>query len=212
MIRRMVLAAVGSLAGAFVLDRWLGGLSVDGDGRPIRVPIRTRVEIDAPITAVWARLADIETQPDWMTEMKRVRLSTDGPVGVGTRGEAEVRILGIPVTDPVEVTEFSAPHRFAIRHEGRFSGAGLLTLDTLDGGRRTRVEWAETLVPPVLPNLGALVQGPILQRVFQADLERLKTLVEADRGTVPIATDAADTHPVAPVAAASNGHGTRSGG
>ena len=39
-----------------------------------------------------------------------------------------------------------------------------------------------------------------------------QTLVEADRGTVPIATDAADTHPVAPVAAASNGHGTRSGG
>ncbi len=212
MIRRMVLAAVGSLAGAFVLDRWLGGLSVDGDGRPIRVPIRTRVEIDAPISAVWARLADIETQPDWMTEMKRVRLSTDGPVGVGTRGEAEVRILGIPVSDPVEVTEFSAPHRFAIRHEGRFSGTGLLTLDTLDGGRRTRVEWAETLVPPVLPNLGALVQGPILQRVFQADLERLKVLVETERGTLTIATDGADTHPVAPVAAGSNGHGTRSGG
>jgi carbon monoxide dehydrogenase subunit G len=210
MIRRIVAAAVGGLAGAFFLDRWLGGLSVDGDGRPIRVPIRTRIEIDAPIAAVWARLADIETQPDWMTEMKRVRLTSDGPVGVGTRGEADVRILGFQVSDPVEVVEFSAPHRFAIRHEGRFRGGAILTLDTLDGGRRTRVEWAETLIPPILPNLGGLVQGPILQRVFQADLERLKALVEADRDALAPTADAADTRPIAPVPAGSNGHGTRS--
>jgi uncharacterized protein YndB with AHSA1/START domain len=212
MIGRMVVAAAGSLLGAFALDRWLGGLSVDEDGRPIQVPIRTRIEIDAPIAMVWARLSDIEAQPDWMTDLKRVRLTTNGPVGVGTRGEGQVRILGIPVNDPVEVTEFSAPHRFAIRHEGRFSGHGLLTLDTLDGGRRTRVEWAETLIPPILPNLGALVQGPILQRVFQADLERLKALVEADREASGTTTDHADTHPVAPVGAGSNGHGTRSAG
>ncbi len=212
MIRRMLVAALGSLAGAFVLDRWLGGLSVDEDGRPIRVPVRTRIEIDAPIAVVWARLADIETQPDWMTEMKRVRLTTDGPVGVGTRGEADVRILGIHVSDPVEVVEFSAPHRFAIRHDGRFSGNGLLTLDTLDGGRRTRIEWAETLIPPILPNLGGLVQGPILQRVFQADLERLKALVEADRDAIAPSIDAAETHALDPVAAGSNGHGTRPAG
>lgn len=180
MIRRLVAVTVGGLAGAFVLDRWLGGLTVDDDGRPIRAPIRSRIEIDAPIAAVWVRLADIATQPEWMTEMTAVRLTTPGPTGVGTRGEAKVRILGITVRDPVEVVEFSPPHRFAIRHDGRFRGGGLLTLDTLDGGRRTRVDWAETLIAPVLPTLGAMIQGPILQRIFQADLERLKALVEAD--------------------------------
>ena len=210
MIRRMVVAALGSVAGAVFLDRWLGGLAVDADGRPVRVPIRTRIEIDAPITVVWTRLTDVATQPEWMTEMRHVRLTTDGPVGVGTQAEADIRILGIQVGDPVEVTEFSAPHRFAIRHEGRFSGHGLITLDTLDGGRRTRLEWAETLVPPILPNLGGLVQGPILQRVFQADLERLKALIEADRGG-PLtgrAAEPTDTEPIAPVSAGSNGHGS----
>jgi hypothetical protein len=35
------------------------------------------------------------------------------------------------------------------------------------------------LVPPVFPNLGQLVQKPILGAIFQADLERLKEMVEA---------------------------------
>jgi uncharacterized membrane protein len=222
MIRRLVATAVGGLAGAVVLDRWLSGLTVDDDGQPIRVPIRTRVEIDAPITAVWARLADIATQPEWMTEMKAVRMTTPGPVGVGTRAEADVRILGITVIDPIEVVEFSPPHRFAIRHDGRFQGSGLITLDTLDGGRRTRVDWAETLVPPILPTLGAMVQGPIFQRIFQADLERLKAIVETDvganaeaeanGGTHDPLADADPTRPIAPVAVVTNGHGTQPAG
>ncbi len=220
MIRRLVVAAVGGLGGAFVLDRWLGGLGVDDDGRPIRVPIRTRIEIDAPIAAVWVRLADIATQPEWMTEMKAVRVTTPGPVGVGTRAEADVRIVGITVRDPIEIIEFSPPHRFAIRHDGRFQGNGLLTLDTLDGGRRTRVDWAETLVPPILPSLGAMVHGPILQRVFQADLGRLKALVEADVGADAEpsgqararSTGADPTPSIQPVVVVTNGHGTKSAG
>ena len=108
-------------------------------------------------------------------------------------------------------SEFAPPHRFAIRHLGAFSGNGLITLDTLDGGRRTRIEWAETLVPPVLPNLGSLVQAPILGRIFQADLERLKALVEGARAADrPDRSE--DTEPVAAVPAPTNGHGTRAGG
>ncbi len=178
MIRRLVGTALGGLVGAFFLDRWLGRLSVDEDGRPVRPPVRTEVEVDAPIGVVWQLLADIERQPEWMAEMKAVRLLTDGPIGVGTRGLARVRIFGIGVSDPVEVVAFSPPHRFAIRHEGRFSGEGLITLDTLDGGRRTRVVWAESLVAPVFPDLAALVGGPILERIFQADLRAFAALVE----------------------------------
>jgi uncharacterized membrane protein len=216
MIRRLVVAAVGGLTGAFVVDRWLGGMTVDDEGRPIRVPIRSRIEIDAPIGAVWERLADIETQPEWMTEMRSVRVLTPGPVGVGTRAEADIRILGITVSDPIEIVEFSPPHRFAIRHDGRFQGGGLITLDTLDGGRRTRVDWAETLVPPILPTLGAMVQGPIFQRIFQADLARLKALIEpeplTDGDAGAAETDGDSTRPLEPLAVATNGHGTRPAG
>lgn len=208
MIRRTVATVLGGLAAAVLADRWLGGLSVDEAGNPIRVPIRTRIEIDAPIGAVWERLVDIERQPEWMTDLKAVRVTTSGPTGIGTRADGDIRILGIPVRDPVEVVEFAPPHRYAVRHAGRFSGQGVITLDTLDGGRRTRVEWAETLVPPILPNLGAMIQGPILGRVFQADLERLKSLVETGRaGTELGAAATGPTAPIAPVAVGSNGNG-----
>ena len=136
------------------------------------------VVVDAPPDETWAVVADIPLQPEWMHEMKAVRLTTPGPVGVGTRGEATVRIAGIAVTDPVEVTAFEPPTRFAIRHEGVFTGGGLITLEPGADGTTTIVRWEETLVPPLLPVLGALVLAPVLRSIFQADLHRLKRLVE----------------------------------
>ena len=59
-----------------------------------------------------------------------------------------------------------------------FSGSGLITLEPGADGTTTIVRWEERLVPPVLPALGAAVQAPILRSIFQADLERLKRLVE----------------------------------
>ena len=174
MIRGLVRLGLFGAAAAYTVDRALAWVAREPE------PIRSLVVIDAPIQRVWEVVADIEGQPRWMHEMKSVRLLTPGPVGVGTVGEAEVRILGIGVTDPVTITEFSPPTRFAIRHDGRFAGSGVITLEPGADGTTTIVRWDETLVPPVLPRLGALVQTPVLGEIFQADLRRLKALVETD--------------------------------
>jgi uncharacterized protein YndB with AHSA1/START domain len=171
-VLRLGLIGVGAgLAADFVLRRKAGGQPPD--------PIRSVIVIDAPIERVWAVVADVENQPRWMLEMKSVRLLTPGPVGVGTRGEALVRILGVSTTDPVTITEFEPPTRFAIRHEGSFTGGGLITLEPGADGTTTIVRWEETLIGPVFPYLGAIVQAPILSAIFQADLERLRELVES---------------------------------
>ncbi|MFP5342632.1 MAG: SRPBCC family protein [Candidatus Limnocylindria bacterium] len=167
------LGLLGLVVG-WALDRWLR--TTDGERVP---PIASLIVIDAPIDRVWAELADIEGQPRWMHEMKAVRLLTPPPVGVGTRGEATVRVFGIAVTDPVEITEFAPPHRFAIRHEGTFTGEGLITLEAGADGTTTIVRWDETLVAPLLPHLAARIQGPILGAIFQADLERFRAICEA---------------------------------
>jgi uncharacterized membrane protein len=174
MIRRLLSLALVGVPVAFVLDRWLAMRR--GSGPP--APLRMLVVVDAPIDETWAVVADIPLQPEWMHEMKRIELVTPGPVGVGTRGSATVRILGIAVTDPVEVVEFVPPNRYAIRHDGLFKGSGVITLEASTGGATTIVRWDETLVPPLLADLGALVQAPILRSIFQADLHRLKRLVE----------------------------------
>ncbi len=170
----MARLAIAGATVSWALDRILAEQSKGAEPEPIR----SMVVIDAAIERVWAVVADIEAQPDWMNEMKSVRVVTDGPVGVGTVGQAEVRILGISVTDPVTITEFEPPHRYAIRHDGQFKGVGVITLESGADGTTTIVRWDETLVPPVLPHLAGLVQTPFLTSIFQADLVRLRDLVE----------------------------------
>jgi len=174
-IPRIVRLGVLVGAAAWLAERNLAAASF---GRA-PAPVRTSVVVRAPIARTWAELSDIESQPRWMHDMKRVTVETPGPIGVGTKGRALVRILGVATNDPVTITEFEPPRRFGLRHEGRFAGTGLLTLEPSADGASTTIVWEETIVPPLLPRLGNLALRPILRRVFEADLERLRAIVES---------------------------------
>lgn len=174
MIRALARLAVAGGVAAVLVDRWLarrgGGVATAG-------PIVTEIDIDAPVDRVWAVATDIPNQPRWMRDLVRVRILDDGPVRAGTRATGTVRILGIEVEDPITVLAFDPPERFAIRHDGRFAGQGEITFRPGAGGG-THVRWQETLVAPLLPHLADAVQRPVFRAVFQADLERLKRLIE----------------------------------
>jgi uncharacterized protein YndB with AHSA1/START domain len=167
------LAVVGAVIG-WLLDRLLAARA---GGAPPE-PIRTEIWIDAPIERVWEVLADVEAQPRWMLDLKSVRMLTPPPIGVGTRAEGDIRIFGMAVVDPITITAFEPPRRFAIRHVGRFSGEGLIELEPAPDGSSTVVRWSETLIPPFLPHLAGLGMAPNLQRVFERDLENLREFIE----------------------------------
>jgi hypothetical protein len=177
-MRLRTIAALGlaSVGATFAVDRWIGSLVARGEG-PDPV-MKMAITIGAPVDEVWDVVSDIERQPLWMEEMKAVRLRSPGPVGVGTRGEADVRIFLVGVVDPVEVDVYDPPLRFGIRHVGTFAGEGRITLEAIDA-RRTLVRWDERLVPPLFPHLGQLLQKPVMGAIFQADLERLREIVES---------------------------------
>lgn len=175
MIRGVVRLALVGAGISYAIDRVLAHRSAGATPDPIS----STIVIDAPIERVWAELADVEGQPRWMHEMKAVRLLTPGPIGVGLVCEADVRIFGITVTDPVRITGFEPPHRYAISHDGAFSGHGVITLESGADATTTIVRWDEVLVPPVFAHLGALVMAPALGAIFQADLVSFKELVEA---------------------------------
>ncbi len=175
MIRPLVRLGLAGLAAGWAVDRVLRARA---DGAP-PAPIESLVVIDAPIERVWAVLADIEGQPRWMHDMKAVRLTTPPPTGVGTRGVSTVRVFGVSVTDPVTITEFEPPTRFALRHEGAVSGSGVITLEPGADGTTTIVHWDERLLAPVLPHLGAEALARVFGPIFQADLFRLRDLVES---------------------------------
>ncbi len=175
-LRTVALFGVVAAGAVVAAERWLASVIASGDGPD--PTMKMAIAIDAPIDAVWEAVSDIERQPLWMREMRSVRLLTAGPVGIGTRGEADVRIFLVGVVDPVEIDRYDPPVAFGIRHVGVFAGSGRIGLEALDA-RRTLVRWDEQLVPPIFPNLGQLLQKPILGAIFQADLERLKEMVEA---------------------------------
>jgi polyketide cyclase/dehydrase/lipid transport protein len=127
---------------------------------------------------VWAVVADLDGQPRWMHDMKDVRVEP-GPVGVGTRGIATVRIFGMSTRDPVRVTAFEPPRRFSIEHLGTFTGHGDLTLEPGADGTTTIVRWDETLIAPALPHVWATIAEPLMTAIFQADLRRLRDLAES---------------------------------
>lgn len=174
MLRRIVALGLAgapvALAAEWLVARARGGRAPD--------PMRMLVVVDAPVDAVWAVLADVPLQVEWMAEMTQLVLDPPGRAHVGQRGEATVRVLGLAVTDAVEIVALEPPRRYEIRHLGLFKGGGVITLEPGADGTTTVVRWDETLRPPLLPQLGALVQAPVLRAIFQSDLERLKGLVE----------------------------------
>jgi hypothetical protein len=176
-LRTIVGLAVAAFGGAFAIDRWIGGLIARGEA--IDPVMKMAITIRAPIDEVWDVVSDLERQPLWMEEMKSIRLRSPGPLGVGTRGEADVRIFMVGVVDAVEVDVHDPPTHLGIRHVGLFAGEGRIALEAIDADR-TLVRWDERLVPPLFPNLGQVLQKPVLGAIFQGDLERLKEIVESE--------------------------------
>ncbi len=181
MIGRLVKLALALVGAGWLLDRGLAGRNRSRDAGP--APVHTFVVVDAPIDLVWRELADIEGQPRWMADLVDVDVLDPGPIGVGTRAIGSVAILGLRVDDPVTITAFESPRRFAISHDGVFRGRGTIDLRPGVDGSTTIVDWRETLVAPVLPFLWAALARPVLRATFQADLERLRELVEQVRET-----------------------------
>jgi uncharacterized membrane protein len=174
LIALLLLAGIG-LLGAIIVELLLARLIRTGVIR--RPEINLTIEIAAPRSVVWAYASDIARQPEWMHEMKRVEMLTPPPVQPGSRGRATVRIFGISTTDDVVITQFDPPSTFAIRHEGRFVGEGLLRFTSIDESH-TRIDWMEYLRPPLFANIGGFVQRPILGAIFRSDLRHLKRILE----------------------------------
>ncbi len=159
--------------------------------RPVPVTVRT-ITIRAPTDTVWAVLADLERQPEWMRDLKSVRVLSEGPTGLGTRAAGTVRMFGMAVDDPVVIDAFEPRRHFGLRHLGVFRGRGDIWLEPLPGGRATRVTWREELRadPTALGQGGRLARvsrgleplfdlalAPVFEVVFRADLRRLRDLV-----------------------------------
>ena len=111
-----------------------------------------RVDCDASIEKVWAKIADWGSQGEWMVAT-RVWLTSDISEGVGTSIAAftgpahriypKLSFLGL--LDTMTVTTWEPPSRCDVIHTGKIvKGTGTFQLDS-NGPNSTTFFWSETI-------------------------------------------------------------------
>jgi hypothetical protein len=148
----------------------------------VTLRIRVSVDLDAPPGHVWSVIEPIERHVDWMGDAERITFRTERRRGVGTEFDCVTRIGPFRTTDRMTVVEWEPGSALGIEHRGVVTGRGRFTLAPLGAasdGPRTRVTWEEELRLPAMlgGRVGERVAGPLLRRVWRANLARLREIV-----------------------------------
>jgi uncharacterized protein YndB with AHSA1/START domain len=145
----------------------------------LAVDVATEVEIDRPREEVAEYAADPDRAPDWYANIESVEWKTARPLAIGSRFEFVARFLGKRLAYTYEVREFVPGERFVMSTaEGPFpmettyswrdsqSGGSVMTL-------RNRGN------PSGFRGIGGPIMAAAIRRANRADLDRLKSLLEA---------------------------------
>lgn len=141
--------------------------------------IQVATVIEAPPAAVWEGIRDLSTHTEWMADAVEIRFLTESRAGIGTAFECDTRLGPLTTTDVIRVTAWMPGEAMGIVHEGSVSGEGTFVLEDLGDGR-TRFRWEEDLRFPLRFGgwVGAWLARPVITRIWQANLHRLKARIE----------------------------------
>ncbi len=140
------------------------------------------MDISAPVERVWDVLVDWESQPRWMVDARSVTVLSPHRHGPDVRLRCLTGLRPpLVIADDMITTEWRQHRSIGVRHLGRLiRGYGAFDLEPIPTG--TRFVWWEEVRAP-LGSLGdavtSVVVAPLVSRLFQASLTRLKTLCEA---------------------------------
>ena len=111
--------------------------------------------IEAPCEDVWKKIANWESQGEWMLQTK-VWVTSDYVEGVGTSIAAFTgplykfypRLKSLGLLDLMVVTQWQPPYRCDVDHVGKvLKGSGSFQLSEINSSS-TRFDWSETIVAP----------------------------------------------------------------
>ena len=135
--------------------------------------VRGDVDVDAPLDAVWAALADIGSHVDWMADAESITFTSPQHAGVGTTFECRTRVGPFTTTDRMTVTDWSERERFGVAHTGIVIGRGVFEL-AATGPHATHLSWTEDLAFPKRfgGSVTARLARPVLKRIWMGNLRR----------------------------------------
>ena len=140
------------------------------------------VEIDAPASAIFPYLVESEKRLAWMGALVESEQLTGGRPGIGTRFRDVFEEYGQRIEIDAELVEVDPGRRLRVRLDA--NGFDAVSTQELEEARdRTRVK---AVVETDYKMLAARLLGPVVarhaQKQLEADLARLKEIVEADTG------------------------------
>ena len=143
------------------------------------VHIKLEIEINAPVTQVWDDISDIQTHVNWMSDASEISFTSEQTEGVGTIFNCETTVGPLKTTDKMQITEWIPNELMAISHNGLVAGKGKFKLEETPD-LKTLFKWEENHDFPFY--LGGKITGyfakPVLKRIWQKNLYKLKQLVE----------------------------------
>ena len=144
------------------------------------VTIHICTTIAATPDDVWRAVERIDTHSEWMLDAETITFRTEQHDGVGAEFDCLTKVGPLHTTDRFVVTRWEPGVAMGIEHRGAVSGRGRFTLAPTPGG--TRFCWHEVLAFPWWMGgaVGERTAKPVFERVWRANLARLRSIVISD--------------------------------
>jgi ligand-binding SRPBCC domain-containing protein len=141
------------------------------------VDVNTQVEIDRPPDVVAAFASDPDNATAWYSNIKRVEWETDPPLRVGSRIAFVAEFLGRRLSYTYQVREYEAGVRLVMStDQGPFPMETTYAFEDAGGG--TRMTLRNRGEPAGFAKVGAPIMERAMRRANQADLRRIKEILE----------------------------------
>ena len=142
------------------------------------VDVSTSITIDRPRDVVAAFAADPANAMAWYKNIKAVDWETPPPAAVGSRVRFRAQFLGRALEYTYEVREIEPNRRFVMAtSDGPFEMETTYTWEDAAGGA-TKMTLRNRGEPSGFASVTAPVMSLAMRRANQADLRRLKALLE----------------------------------
>ena len=140
--------------------------------------IQASIQIERPVSDVFAYAADIGNMAAWSGEVVEAAQISEGPMAVGTQFRGVGKFLGRRMETIVEVTALEPDAKFAFKTvSGPVKSENSLTFESVGGGTKV-TEAIDAELGGVFGFADPLV-ARMLGRQFDTNLANMKDLVEA---------------------------------
>lgn len=142
--------------------------------------ISSGVEISRAIDDVFAYVAELDRHGEWQAAVISARTEPPGPIRVGTRNIEVRKVPGGPREFTAEIVQYEPPRLIVAQGVGGGPVVPRIgvTLEPLDGGRRTRVTMELDLVGHGIGKLFAVFARRHARVQMPRDLAQLKAILE----------------------------------